>query len=295
VQSIAIARIARNAAGNIANRAIGRAGRLRHALSRPILAHPQLRGPMFVKLFGSILDSSIWATDLPTRIVWITMLAMADEFGVVHASVGGLTRRAQVSDAECRKALAVLSEPDPDDRSGIERGARIRDIQGGWELINYKKYRELRTQKQVVDAMRQARHRSRSVTSDGDMSPTIVMRHDVTTEAEAEAEEEAEAEANTKSKTTTPKARANARWVQQCGGLWRTRYNSTPPWGRIAKQLAPVQNKPDLLIRFAAYLAATEARYVNLGKFVDTFGAWGNGKPVPQTYKYTPGVSGPEI
>ena len=51
----------------------------------------------YTKLFGSILDSTVWATPATVRVVWITMLAMADEHGVVSASVGGLARRAVVS------------------------------------------------------------------------------------------------------------------------------------------------------------------------------------------------------
>ena len=147
---------------------------------------------MFVKLFGSILDSSIWSTDLATRVVWITMLAMADEFGVVNASVGGLARRAQVTERECRRALKILSSPDKDDRSGVDEGVRIRPLQGAWELINYKRYRELRTKKQVVDAARQARHRHAQRRDGRDTPVTPVTSHDVTVEAEAEGEAEAE-------------------------------------------------------------------------------------------------------
>lgn len=143
---------------------------------------------MYVKLFGSILDSSIWSSDLATRVVWITMLAMADEFGIVYASVTGLARRAQVSIPECRRALQILSASDEDDRSGVRGGQRIEELQGAWQLINYAKYRELRSHKQVVDAARQARNRR----TDRDTSRESVTRHDVTVEAEAEAEAESE-------------------------------------------------------------------------------------------------------
>ena len=37
----------------------------------------------FVKLHGSILDSSVWGESKATRLVWITMLAMADGEGTV--------------------------------------------------------------------------------------------------------------------------------------------------------------------------------------------------------------------
>ena len=151
---------------------------------------------MYVKLFGSILDSSIWTTDLPTRVVWITMLAMADEHGVVMASRNGLARRAAVTPAQCRHALKTLSSPDDDDRSGVEGGIRIRELQGGWELVNYQHYRELRSRKQIADAARQARYRKGQNVTGRDGVVTTVTRHDVTVEAEAEGEAE-------KSKSTT--------------------------------------------------------------------------------------------
>lgn len=244
--------------------------------------------PMYVKLFGSILDSSIWSTDLATRVVWITMLAMADEFGVVHASVGGLARRAQVPIAECRRALQTLSTPDEDDRSGVRGGQRIEALQGAWQLINYQHYRELRSHKQVVDAARQARHRRRAC----DVSPNGVTDHDVTVEAEAEAEVEA-VTTTTTTKSNTARSRAN--WVRRLGGIWRKRYQGTPPWGQIGKLLLPVKDEPELDRRFTAYLEATEPQFVNLAKFVASFGSWGNGKKAPQSYSYEPGQSGPNL
>ncbi len=248
---------------------------------------------MYVKLFGSILDSSIWSADPTTRIVWITMLAMADEFGIVYASIDGLARRAQVATQQCRKALKVLEAPDENDRSGVAQGCRIRALQGAWEVINYKKYRELRTQKQVANAARQARYRELHGVTERDNPVTSVTVGDVTTEAEAEAE----AEANTKPKTTTARSRvAQAHWVRELGSIWRNRYHGEPPWAKMGKLLKPVKDAPDLVHRFTAYVAATEPRYVNLAKFVASFGSWGNGKPTPQTYgPYIPGQSGPNL
>jgi hypothetical protein len=116
----------------------------------------------FVKIYESILDSSIWSESAGTRLVWITMLAMADKNGVVEASVGGLARRAQVSREECEKALEVLSAPDPDDKSGVDEGRRIQPVPGrGWHITNHAAYREIRTDTQVKTAERVRRHRER--------------------------------------------------------------------------------------------------------------------------------------
>ncbi len=114
----------------------------------------------FVKIYGSILESSIWSEDPWTRLLWVTMLAMADPDGEVMASVPGLARRANIPVEECRTALGVLSSPDKEDRSKVEEGRRIREIPGGWLLINYQRYRDMRTEEQAAKAERQKRWRN---------------------------------------------------------------------------------------------------------------------------------------
>lgn len=96
----------------------------------------------YVKLFSSILTSSVWGEADSTRIVWITLLALADRNGEAMASVGGLARSANMEREACERAIEVLSSPDPDDRSGVRDGVRIEKIQGGWRIINFAAYRE---------------------------------------------------------------------------------------------------------------------------------------------------------
>ena len=96
----------------------------------------------FTKLFSSITASTIWCEPATTKIVWITMLAMADHLGRVHGSIPGLANIAQVSLQECQTALDTLLSPDRFSRSKVEEGRRIKEIDGGWQLINYIEYRE---------------------------------------------------------------------------------------------------------------------------------------------------------
>lgn len=49
----------------------------------------------YTKLFSSIIDSTIWRESKETKIVWITMLAKADRYGVVEASLPGLADAAK--------------------------------------------------------------------------------------------------------------------------------------------------------------------------------------------------------
>lgn len=115
----------------------------------------------FVKLYGTILDSSIWGEPHATVRLWITLLAMADQNGAVNASVGGLTRRANLTREECETALSVLLAPDPDSKSPEHEGRRIEAIDGGWLVLNHRAYRDLRTDKQIEVAERQRRFRER--------------------------------------------------------------------------------------------------------------------------------------
>lgn len=98
----------------------------------------------FTKLFSSITASTVWCESHTTRIVWITMLAMADRKGRVNASIPGLANFARVTLEECEQALERFRAPDKYSRTPDHDGRRIEDIAGGWQLLNYAKYREMR-------------------------------------------------------------------------------------------------------------------------------------------------------
>lgn len=117
----------------------------------------------YVKLFSEILDSTVWRLPSHGRLVWITMLAMADRDGEVKASVPGLADRARVERVHCEQALAMLMAPDPDSRTPDQEGRRIEKIDGGWRLINHAKYREKMDAEEVKAkaAERQRKHRER--------------------------------------------------------------------------------------------------------------------------------------
>lgn len=159
----------------------------------------------FVKLHDTILDSSIWMESVETRIVWITILAMADQNGVVEASVSGLARRANVGRVQCDIALAVLLGPDSDTRDGTT-GERIAKVPGGWLVLNHLTYRDRRTTAQIETAKRVAEHRTRQRIVAIGLAAVLPVVENVTgnvhsscndlspSEAEADADTEAERE-----------------------------------------------------------------------------------------------------
>lgn len=146
----------------------------------------------FTKLFHSIITSTIWTEDDQTRIVWITMLAIADRNGEVQGSVPGLARIAGVNVEACRAALAKFLSPDPDSRTKDDQGRRIEEIDGGWHLLNHSKYREMASdadRKEKATA-RQARKRKRDKEKSQPVTPVSRQNPQADAEAEAKAEEQ---------------------------------------------------------------------------------------------------------
>ena len=145
----------------------------------------------FTKLFSSITASTIWLEDDQTRIVWITLLAMANKNGCVFASVPGLAKMAGVPVESTRKALAKFQAPDPDSRSKEHEGRRLEEIDGGWRLLTYAKHRSIRDEEErreyLKEYMRDYR-KQKALTKRNDVNhsePSL-------TQAEAEAEAEAD-------------------------------------------------------------------------------------------------------
>ena len=108
----------------------------------------------FTKLFSSITDSSIWDQPDHVRIVWITMLAMADSHGRIHASIPGLASRSRKSIEDVEEALSVFRAPDRYSRTKEFDGRRIEDVEGGWLLLTYEKHRGVRD----AEAAKQSRN-----------------------------------------------------------------------------------------------------------------------------------------
>lgn len=145
----------------------------------------------YTKLFHSILASTIWEAKMPTRIVWITLLAMADKNGIAEGSVPGLATFARVPIKDVRKALEELQSPDENSRSKEYEGRRIEEVDGGWRLINHAKYRKMLGSDERREYLRQKqaeyRQRKNSSTNVNNVSDTYTLSTHTEAEAEAEA------------------------------------------------------------------------------------------------------------
>lgn len=139
----------------------------------------------FCLLWDKILQSSLWVKESKeTRLVWITLLAMKNKDGRVMSSLVGLADQAKVSVKECKAALKVLKSNDRDDTSGVEGGKRIREIHGGWEIVNHDLYRfsteakrELWRQEKAEQRRKQAEKEERLKAISSRRGPTAAERN----------------------------------------------------------------------------------------------------------------------
>ena len=171
--------------------------------------------PGFTKLFSSIVDSTIWREDPCTKVVWVTMLAKADKIGYVCSSLPGLADAARVSLEECKHALALFLAPDEYSRTKDFEGRRIMEVDGGWVLLNYLKYRKTQDEDEVriATAERVRKHRAKFAQDKGGDGVTDVtlgntLGQGVTPVTPGNAIAEAEGEANNSTPLPPPGERS---------------------------------------------------------------------------------------
>jgi hypothetical protein len=217
----------------------------------------------FVKVYSSILDSSVWGESLATRVVWITMLAMADRNGFVEASSDGIARAANLPLKQSDAALEVLSSPDIRSKTQNDEhdGRRVTRCDGGYRILNYLKYREMQTHKQKVDSERQRRHRAlkRDVTH---VSRTVTPQsHDVALKAEAEADTKAVTTKATTLVADAPKPKKST-WITEGVHWWAANVGtvSEPRFGKALKDCVVAHGWPKVFEALKCYAADAKAR-----------------------------------
>lgn len=140
----------------------------------------------FVKLDTGIVDSSLWVEPAATCKCWVTMLAMADPAGLVRATAPGIAKRSHLTMKQTLKALDTFESPDAHSRSTNDEGRKIRRVDGGYQIINYDKYRKF----DYTAAERMKRHRER-VTRNGCNETVTLRKQKQSTEADKEEREKA--------------------------------------------------------------------------------------------------------
>lgn len=120
----------------------------------------------YTKLFHRILQSSVWDLDDRTRVVWITLMAMTDEHGCVISTVNFVAKMARLDHnaqevEDVRRAIDRFLSPDPESLTSENEGRRLEKIEGGWRLLNFKKYQEMMKVEARRETWRESKRRIR--------------------------------------------------------------------------------------------------------------------------------------
>ena len=149
---------------------------------------------MYNRLFTKILDSSIWLEPLPTRVVWITLLAAMDEDGfAAFACAANVARRAGVDLADAEAALDCLMAPDRNSSDPENDGRRLEKIAGGYLVLNAAKYRAIFSREIRREQTRKRVENYRKAQRVTQCNAGVTLANAGVTQSEAEAEAEAKA------------------------------------------------------------------------------------------------------
>lgn len=108
----------------------------------------------WIKLYCTVNQSSISQCSYPTRLVWYSMMAICGLDGIARISEDCVARIANVKEEEAKEALVTLSSPDPHSKDPDHEGRRIEKVPGGYRILNYFKYRDIKSPAQRASYMR---------------------------------------------------------------------------------------------------------------------------------------------
>jgi len=163
---------------------------------------------MYCKLFASLYQGTLRGKSHEI-LVFTNMLAHADQDGCVDKHFRAIADEVGLTVEEVKRAIEVLESPDPESRSPEKEGRRIERINDhrawGWKIVNYGKYRSIKSDEDRRKANREAQARWRekqkgknniTVTdSNGCVMPSNALScESAQGEGEGYGEEEAEAE-----------------------------------------------------------------------------------------------------
>lgn len=120
---------------------------------------------MYCKLFASLYQGTLRGRSNEI-LVFTNLLAHAGRDGTVDKHFRAIAEETGLTIDEVREAVAVLEAPDPESRSPDENGARIIRMDEhriwGWRIVNYGKYRAIRSEEDRAEQNRLAQERWRN-------------------------------------------------------------------------------------------------------------------------------------
>jgi hypothetical protein len=149
---------------------------------------------MYAKLFSRIAQSSLMEQNVETRYVFMMLLAIADNTGDVIGTDVAIARTLNIPKESFDKAIAALMSPDPDSNSEEEEGRRVvaSDAGRGYRIVNYVKYREIKTTEEKREYMREYMRKRRNALKSSDVTDVKSGKKPLTDVTQGEGEGELE-------------------------------------------------------------------------------------------------------
>ena len=124
---------------------------------------------MYAKVFTSMYDGSLCTVGpWEALVTFQQMLILADRYGVVDMTPEAISRRTTIPLEIIERGIAALEQPDSSSRDSKLEGRRIVRIADnrswGWEIVNYAKYRQIRSAEERRDYQREWQRRHRAQT-----------------------------------------------------------------------------------------------------------------------------------
>ena len=142
---------------------------------------------MYVKLFSSLYQGTLRGRS-DEILVFTNLLAYCDQYGIVDKHFKAIADETGLPLDRVHAAIVSLESPDKESRSSENEGRRILRLDDhrawGWKVVNYGKYRAIRSEEDRREQNRLAQERWRNRHSVSTVS------HSKPPSAQAEVEEE---------------------------------------------------------------------------------------------------------
>lgn len=150
---------------------------------------------MYAKVFRSIFDGSLYG-HFEATIVFLAMLVIADRNGTVDMTAEKLAAECGYPLDIVKKGIEQLQAPDPRSRTPDEDGRRIvllHESGWGWQIVNYAKYRDIRSAEERREYFRLKKQEQRAAAKVQDVHrspPASTSSHPSDADAEADTKSE---------------------------------------------------------------------------------------------------------
>lgn len=166
---------------------------------------------MYGKIFASLYQGTLRG-NAHAILVFTNLIACADRHGQVDKHWRAVADEVGLSVDQVRAAIAFLESPDEESRSREHDGARLvrlSDDRGwGWQIVNYRKYRDIRNEEDRTEQNRAAQERTRARRAD---SKKVSQRQPASSgDASMSAKGDGDAHAKAEAASVEPRARIEA-------------------------------------------------------------------------------------